>query len=90
VTARDEVDDELKRLAGETESITASVHFSRRVMDALPPMAPAGTWSDVTIASKWLVPVFAFAAVVAVVWAVSAEAASSELVASTETAELEW
>ena len=88
--AGDEVDEKLERLAAETAGIRASAHFSSRVMGALPAAAPSGLWLDVNAAAKWLMPVFAVAAAFAVVWAISAQEATSEAMASTETAELEW
>jgi hypothetical protein len=91
VTAgEDNVDGKLKRLAAETESIGASAQFSTRVMQGLPRVMPSGFWTDVTASARWLVPAFALAAVVAVVWAVSSEELNTELLASTETAEIEW
>lgn len=91
MTAGDEqVDGKLKRLAAETQSLGASAQFSSRVMQSLPSVTPSGIWTDVTTSARWLMPAFALAAVVSVVWAVSSEELNTELLASTETAEIEW
>ncbi len=84
------MDEKLERLAGQTAGVTASPQFSDRVMQALPRAEPTGLWFDLSASAKWLMPVFAVAAAVAVAFAVSAQDASSEAIASTETAELEW
>ncbi len=86
----DEVDERLERLAGRTAGVRAGPQFSARVMKSLPRSEPAGLWLDLSASAKWLMPVFAVAAAVAVALAVSAQDASSEAIASTETAELEW
>ena len=88
--AEEEVDDKLKRLATETAPIAASAHFTHRVKARLALTPPPGIWSELSSSAKWLMPVFALAAVLAVVWAASSQSLSTELMASTETAELEW
>ncbi|MEZ4221705.1 MAG: hypothetical protein R3B13_12310 [Polyangiaceae bacterium] len=86
---REELDDSLERLGRATEGVVAGPAFSERVMAALP-LGPAGVWTELGLAARRVIPALLFVSAVALVWAFVSERKSDELVASAETAELEW
>lgn len=81
---REDIDQRLARLSGETNALRPSVGFSARVMQSieLEALRAPSFWENAWRSSRRLIPVAAVAAVVAVAWAVQVESSVDDALAS--------
>lgn len=91
MTNREDIEQRLARLTGETAALRPSAGFSARVMQAIDGEAlrtkgdavPAkGFWETAWLSSRRLVPLAAVAAVLAVGWAIHVESSVDDALAT--------
>lgn len=86
----DDIDIELARLGRATEDITSRADFSNRVLQAIQAEAEQARWLSLKRAAGRLLPVAAFAAMVAMAWAVEGSFLLEEILASYDATEIDW
>jgi hypothetical protein len=84
VSDRENIDQRLARLSGETNALRPSVGFSVRVLQAIELEAQRAPsfWENAWRSSRRLLPVAALAAVLAVAWAAQVESSVDDALAT--------